>query len=354
MLDFTSALYLGLHHAHRVLSPWMELTTGRPAALRPAPQAERLSPALARLVGCERAIVAPSTLHVFWDLFDVLASERIAIYADAGLYPIARWGIERASAKGVQTTIFSKHDSASLERMLYRRRAKDLRPVVVADGICAETGQAAPLHDYLALVRERRGYLVIDDTQAFGLLGDCVGNDAPYGLGGGGTPAWLGISAPELIIGSSLAKAFGAPLAVVAGAAEVIAQLEKMSATREHCSPPSLAAIAAAQRAIALNGRRGDLLRARLAGLVRHFRQGVHRVGLTAEGGLFPVQTLRTIAGDPEALYRRLLQEKVRALLHRPGTASRPVLSFLITASHRQSDIARCMDALRRACALAS
>ena len=62
-------------------APWTQLTTGRPAALEPAPEAVVLAQDLAQLLGCERAVLAPSTLHLFWDLFDVLACDRIAIYA---------------------------------------------------------------------------------------------------------------------------------------------------------------------------------------------------------------------------------------------------------------------------------
>ena len=111
MLDFTSSLYLGFRHSHDALRPWAQLTTGRPAALEPAPEAVALAQDLAQLLGCGRAVLAPSTLHLFWDLFDVLARARIAIYADAGTYPIARYGVERAAAKGVPTSTFPAHNS---------------------------------------------------------------------------------------------------------------------------------------------------------------------------------------------------------------------------------------------------
>ncbi len=70
MIDFTSALYLGMRHAHGTLPPWLQLTTGRPAALKEAPEAVRLSEDIAQLLRCERALLAPSTLHLFWDLFE--------------------------------------------------------------------------------------------------------------------------------------------------------------------------------------------------------------------------------------------------------------------------------------------
>jgi 8-amino-7-oxononanoate synthase len=351
MLDFTSALYLGFRHPHRALQPWAQLTTGRPAALEPAPEAVALAHDVARLVSCERAVLAPSTLHLYWDLANVLSRNHIAIYADERTYPIARVGVERAAARGVPTSTFSTHDPAALESLLRRDERAGRRPIVVTDGLCTTTGLTAPLPKYVKLVRERNGYLVIDDTQALGILGEKPARDTPYGRGGAGTPAWYGVEGPELVIGSSLAKGFGASLAVLAGNARLITTFEELSETRVHSSPPSLAAISAAQRALAVNQTQGDCLRGHLAKLVRHFRESLRRIGLSACGGLFPVQTLKPIPGiDPERLYRRLLGFGVRGVLrsvrHSPGTA----LTFLITVLHTRSDISRCMDALQRSC----
>jgi 8-amino-7-oxononanoate synthase len=352
-LDFTSALYLGFRHAHGTLRPWAQLTTGRPAALERVAETERIATTLAQLMRCERAALAPSTLHLYWDLFDVLAGDGIAIYADASGYPIARWGVERVAAKGVRTTTFPAHDAAALEYLLHRERHRGCRPVVVTDGVCPETGRAAPLRDYLRLVRQWDGYVVVDDTQALGILGEAPARDAPYGCGGAGTPAWYGVRGPGLIVGSSLAKGFGAPLAVIAGDTRLIERFEDLSATRVHCSPPSLAAVSAAEQALALNEKRGDLLRARLVKLVRRFRERLRQVGLSALGGLFPVQTLRPIPDiDPQRLYRQLSDCGVKAVLRSAKGLRDAVLTFLITVLHTRSDIDRCMDALQHALAL--
>ena len=117
LLDFTSALYLGMRHASRSLEPWEQLTTGVPSALAAAPGTELVARSLAALQGCERATLAPSTLHLFWDLFAVLADNPIAIYIDAGAYPIARWGIERAASRGVPVRSFRHHDADALRRL---------------------------------------------------------------------------------------------------------------------------------------------------------------------------------------------------------------------------------------------
>ena len=74
---------------------------GRPAALGSPPIMQRLASAIAELQGCERAVLLPSTLHLFFDLFEMFRREGARVYVDAGAYPIARWGAERAAGKGL-------------------------------------------------------------------------------------------------------------------------------------------------------------------------------------------------------------------------------------------------------------
>jgi len=354
MIDFTSALYLGMRHPHRSLRPWTELTTGRPAALESPQEVEHLARQLARLLGCERATLGTSTLHLFWDLFEVLARDRIRIYTDAGAYPIARWGIERVAARGVETTDFQSHDPAALEGLLDQDSGSGFRPVVVTDGLCPGNGRAAPLPEYLRLVQAHSGYLVVDDTQALGILGHGPGPNVPYGAGGAGTPAWYGIDGSELVVASSLAKGFGAPLAVLAGNAELISRFERLSSIRTHSSPPSLASISAGERALALNASEGDYLRRRLLRLVHQFREHLRQLGLSSSGGIFPVQTLNPIPGlGMRRLHSGLLARGVKTVLRRARNGWEARLSFLITTLHTPADIGGGITAVQTARALA-
>jgi 8-amino-7-oxononanoate synthase len=346
MIDFTSVLYLGMHHSHDTLRPWRQLTTGRPAALQSPAAAESVAQDISRLLGCEAAALGPSSPHLFWDLFNVLAVEPIAIYVDAGTYPIARWGIERVTAKGIAAITFPKHDPTSLRSAL--QRSSGARPVVVTDGLCLLTGRPAPLADYAHLMRRYGGLLVVDDTQGFGLLGRKPSPSRPYGLDGAGTPAWHGLMGPDVIIVNSLAKGFGAPLAVIGGGRRIIDLFKALSQTRVHCSPPSIAALRAAEAALAINAADGHVRRSRLIALVRSFRAGLRAIGLSAQGGLFPFQTLRAITGeDAIALHARLLREGVRAVLHRPASAATASISFVLTARHTTAVIADALRVLR-------
>lgn len=347
MADFSSALYLELRHARGTLQPWPALTTGRPAALGLPAGAAAVEREIARLTGCERATLAISTLHLFFDLFEVLAEERIGICIEAGSYPIARWGVERVAARGVPVQRFAMGDIAGLAGRLAGLRRAGLRPAVVADGLCPASGHPAPLADYLRAVRQAGGWLVVDDTQAFGILGERAKGDgsSPYGRGGGGTTAWFGLRGPELIVACSLAKGLGVPLAALAGSAELVERFERGGLTRQHCSAPSAAHLSAASRALALNRERGEALRHLLARKVSRFRGRLQAGGMAVHGGLFPVQTPELGSRAP-AIHRGLQARGITGVLH--DGSGPPRLSFLITAAHSNEALDEAADALLR------
>lgn len=341
MRDFTSALYLGMRHPSASLGAWDQLSLGRPAALEEPPGARAFAAALARLVGCEAATVLPSTLHLFWDLFGMLARERVALLVDSASYPIARWG---AQAHGLPTHTFGSGDLGALARLTQHWSACGRRPVILADGYTPGSGRVPPLAAYAALAASCGGLLVLDDTQVLGLFGRRAGL-APYGHGGGGSLRWHGLSGAHLVVGASLAKAFGAPLAVLCAGAELVARFEDASQTRSHTSPPSVAVLRAAQQALMLNRRQGDQLRWHLWRLVTHWRGALARRGLASHGGDFPLQTV--LIGPPRdgaSVQAALLARGVRAVAQQAGRHG--AVSFLLRANHSENDIDMAADAL--------
>ena len=238
MLEFTSALYLGLRHPTRSLPPWSKFTTGVPAALASPPGAVRVARRLARLQTCEHGVLGASTFHLFWDLFGMFARRSVKIYVDAGLYPIARWawsGRRHVASRRASSPITTpRHSATGLNGSGQTR----LRPVLVTDGFCPDCGKPAPLSDYLETLRSAGGRLIVDDTQALGLFGYSASSDAPYGRGGGGTLPRLEIGGPDVLVISSLAKAFGAPVAVLSGGRSAVQGFEANSETRIHAALP--------------------------------------------------------------------------------------------------------------------
>jgi 8-amino-7-oxononanoate synthase len=340
MLDFTSALYLGLRHPSRSLPPWSKFTTGVPAALASPPGAVKVANELARLQTCERGVLGSSSLHLFWDLFGMLAARPVKIYIDAGLYPIARWGVERALARGISKREFSHYDPEAFRSCLIRDGQTRLRPILVTDGFCPDCGKSAPLADYLESLRAFDGRLIVDDTQALGVFGYSPQPNAPYGRGGGGMLPHLQTGGPDVVMISSLAKAFGTPLAVLSGTQSAVQEFEVNSETRVHCSPPAQPVIRAAEHALRVNRRSGDHLRLRLASLVTRFRQRAKSAGIRFTGGLFPVQTLAHASKlETRRLHERLLHQGICTVLHRAPHGHGLRLSFVITARHTDESI---------------
>jgi len=348
-LDFTSSLYLELRHPSEALAPFRQLTTGVPAAVRSPAEADDLAGSLGRLMGCSAAILGTTTLHIFWELFCILCRRQSGLLIVGEIYPIALWGVERAAALGVPVARVVAHEPGRVSKRAQAWSRRGIRPIIVTDGIFFPEGRIAPLRSYGRIAAASGGLLVIDDTQGLGILGNNPTASAPYGHGGGGSFRFHDLTGPHLIGVCSLAKAFGVPIAVLAGSGPMVRAFASKSATRRHSSPPSMAVLAAGIRAITINRRCGDHLRARLLDNIRRFRHMLTGAGLQPAGGLMPVQTL-SFGPEKEAgaIHLGLTRAGIRALV-----APNPILSggrviLVITASHRPSDLKHAAVALER------
>src|SRR5262249_24954256 len=153
------------------------------------------------------------------------------------------------------------------------------------------------------------------------------------------------------IVGASLAKAFGAPLAILSGTAETLARIAREGETRNHTSPPSAADIAAGRNAVAANRAQGDQLRARLVRLVGQLRKELKRLGLQRRSGRpIPMQVVAMPSlRAAKAALASLDANGIRALVTRSCREDLPSLTLLITARHAPIDISRATAALARA-----
>lgn len=330
MIDLTRALYLGMTHPSTSLRPWAALTTGRPAVLDRGHAEAR--DRLGRLVGAASVTLAPSTLHIVTDLYAALPRRVRAIHVDACAYAVTRWGLERAKLRGVTVRRF--HGVAELERRIGPGEA------IVTDGMCVACRCVKPLRALARLAERTGGWLVVDDTQAIGVLGAGPSPQLPFGRGGAGTMAWCDAPMDRAIVFGSLAKGLGVPLAFLAGSADAVEWFERESQTRIHASPCSAAPLAALAAALDILDRDGDRLRARLLDRVRAFRQaaGEHEDVLTP--GMFPVQTTPALASEAaRALQRRLASRGVRTIAL-AADRDRGRIAFIVTAAHERERIA--------------
>lgn len=335
MIDLTRALYLGLEHASSSLLPWQRLTSGRPAALE-ATAASPLERSLARLLGMERALLAPSTLHVVTDLYAALAARVRQVHVDACAYPITWWGLERARLRGV--TITPYHSLSELGVRVARGAAPC---AIVTDALCLGCRRTKPLDRLAQLAQRSEGILIVDDSQGVGVLGANPTPACPYGRGGGGTLAWCAAPRSSVLLLGSLAKAFGAPLAFVAGGAELVGWFARGSGTRVHASPCSAASFAALERALRVNAERGDALRARLLERVQAFREAVDDSGGKLARGLFPVQATPAVPAPVALRLERELRGTGLLAVVTRAARGRARLGCVLTATTATDDARR-------------
>jgi 8-amino-7-oxononanoate synthase len=352
MLDFTSSLYLGLHHPHRELKPWRRFTTGVPAALAEPAVAARVARAGARLIGVEQVVLSRSTLHALFDVVGVLCDDRrpVEFLVDSGTYPVARWALHRAIVQGAPVADFAHHDLGELTRLL-ARLPPDARPVIVTDGACPACGRG-PLADYLEIAEDRGGVLLVDDTQALGILGARPSEADRYGRGGGGTLGWLGVDPGAAIVVASMAKGFGAPVALTGGRRAIVERLVRDGDTRVHCSPPTVPDLVAAERALATNEERGDELRRRLGDLVVRLRDGLKELGVLSRVDDFPIQPVGPFqAPKARRVHDGLRRRGVLTVLQKSRCTQAAHVTFIVTATHRRADVDAALTGLAGALA---
>lgn len=326
-----------MQHSSNALTSRLPLTNGKPALLEEHPASISLAQSVARLQGLEAGLLYPSTLHLFWDLFQSLGRRPVAVFIDREAYPIAGWGAKWLNGQRIPVMTFSHGDHRGLKG---RIKASGRMPVIITDGWCTHCESVMPIRQYLEILSPHKGLLVMDDTQALGILGQGPTPDLPYGRGGGGTLRWLGLQAENVIIGSSLAKGFGTPLAVLAGSHPRIAKVKKDSLTRQHCSPPDHASVMAGHRALLINQKYGHRCRERLLSNVQFFRSKLGPYGILDSNTTFPLQKLGGMPGPlAQQLQLELDKAGIRIFLV-AGAREQVHPAFLIRADHRFEDLA--------------
>ena len=326
MLDFTTALYLGFDHPSRDLEPWDRLTIGVPAAVEPVPGAGEIEHGLAAVVGKPAALVGRSTLHLLVDVIASIGPRHSGVYIDGAAYPIVDLAVRSMVGRAGPVRRFRHHDAPHLATI-----QRGPRPIVICDGVCPKCGRTAPLRSYLSVVERTGGTLLIDDTQALGVLGASPDSCDPYGRGGGGSTRFCGIESDRVVVVASLAKGFGVPMAVVCASPLLVSRIRHRGILRVHGSQPSMADVAAAKHALRLNARAGDSRRRSLHRAVSRFQAELDRHRISPPTSRFPVQLL-TI-DQPGLVMESLTSAGIRAILtgdHR----GRPRLTFILTAQH--------------------
>ena len=245
--------------------------------------------------------------------------------------------IDAARLSGARLCRYGHTDMAALKRRL--DAAGEEKKLVVSDGVFSMDGDSAPLQQMVALCREHRAWLAIDDAHGIGVCGP----------GGRGSVAAAGLNSLEVpILTGTLGKAFGCFGAFIAGSEKLIQHLvnEARSYIYTTAMPPALAASA---RAALHRVIEDEWRREHLQVLIGHFRRGAARRGLVLLPSDSPIQPM--IIGDSRAtldLATGLRQQGFLVVAMRPPTVREGTsrLRITLTATHETPQLDALLDAI--------
>ena len=340
LLSFCSNDYLGLANDPRVVAAMQQgaqhygagagashLVSGHSRAHH------ALEEELAGFVGAERALLFSTGYMANLGVVSALMERHDAIFEDrlnhASLIDAAR--LARA-----KVTRYPHADTARLAEMLQQAPQPGL---VTTDAVFSMDGDIAPLAELSELAARHGARLLVDDAHGLGVLG----------RNGRGTLEHLGLPpAPPVILMGTLGKALGVFGAFVAGEAALIETLIQQARTYIYTTalPP---AVAEAVRASLRIAREEGWRRERLNGLVRRFRDGAERLGLSLMPSPTPIQpVVLGTAGAAMQASRRLREQGILVPAIRPPTVPERSARLRITfsAAHEEAHVDRLLDAL--------
>ncbi|SHM36040.1 glycine C-acetyltransferase/8-amino-7-oxononanoate synthase/serine palmitoyltransferase [Duganella sacchari] len=273
-------------------------------------------------------------------LFGLIAMPALADFCDAiFIDEAAHYSLRdgaRASGRPVHT--FLHCDAADLGRQLARKLPQGGRPMVATDGMFATRGTIAPLDAYAALLKRHAGWLVVDESHAFGVLG----------AQGRGAVEACGIARDRVVAGGSMAKAFGAHGGIALGAAAVIERLWRTPAARGAALGCSAGAAMTA-RSLQLVRLRPEL-RARLHTNAQLLKRSLRHLGLAIDDNGSPIAAF--IVDDAQRMrniQEALMKEDIFiAYSNYVGAGPEGILRVAAFADHLESDISRLQVALGR------
>jgi 8-amino-7-oxononanoate synthase len=246
--------------------------------------------------------------------------------------------VEGARAAERPIERFRHRDPEDLERVLRLVTARGQRPLVATDGMFPTFGTLPPLADYQTLIDRSGGWLLVDESHAFGTLGP---------LGRGSAEA-QGISGDRVLRGGSMGKAFCAFGGLSLGRQDAIDRLWLAPASRGAVSGMSSgAAMTAASLRIVRDNP--DLL-ARLRSNTVLMRTMLERLGVVVEPSQSPVAAfVHGSADQMRSIQRQLWDDGIYVIYSTyVGAGPEGALRIAAFADHTPEDYDRLEDALKR------
>ena len=348
LIDFCSNDYLGLACDSRLAramsdaaGEWGAGATSAHLVTGHSAVHHALEDQLARFTGRERALLFSTGYMANLGVVTALAGRGDLIVEDRLNHASL---IDAARLAGATTRRYRHADPEAAADRLADHEGR--RRLIVTDGVFSMDGDMAPLPSLARAAAAGEAWLVVDDAHGLGVLGDH----------GGGSVEACGLDSQDVpILIGTLGKAFGTFGAFVAGDAALVETLIQRARTYVYTTAPPPAVAAATLAAIEVAVTEPER-RERLRSLVRRFREGAARCGLSVLESESPIQPILIgDAGTAMRLSDDLFNAGFWVTAIRPPTVPRGSsrLRVTLSAGHQEADVDGLLEALSRSPTLA-
>lgn len=342
-LNFSSNDYLGLSHHPQIIRAWQQGAerfgvgsggSGHVSGYTVAHQ--QLEEELAEWLGYPRALLFISGFAANQALIAALMAKEDRIVADRLSHASL---LEAANLSPAALRRFSHNDILHLARLLDAPCPG--QQLVVTEGVFSMDGDGAPLADIHQAAARRNAWLLVDDAHGIGVCGE-------EGRGS----CWQQQVRPELLV-ITFGKGFGVSGAAILCAERVAEYLVQFARHLIYSTsmPPAQAQALRASLAV-IRSAEGDARRAKLAGLIAHFRRGVNRSRYRLAASHSAIQPL-IVGENAQALHlaTTLRSNGCWATAIRPPTvpAGTARIRLTLTQAHEYDDIDRLLEVLHDA-----
>jgi len=291
---------------------------------------------------CASGYLAPAVVTV-------LLAERVdRVFIDEHAHHSLR---HAAMLPGVPVHRFAHCDPAVLAAELGARVTSEQRPLVMTDGVFSALGTTAPLADYVGVLREYAGsMLLVDDAHGVGVLGGHGRGCVEYADLACVTTNTFDAAVPQLWMCGTLSKALGGFGGIVPGSREVIERIKAATPFGAGASGPAVPVAAASAKALEVAAAQPEL-RQRLRENVARLKSGLRQLGFQVDATPVPIVALRFDTAEAMRHIQTALAERGLWIAYLPaysGVGPEGVLRLAVFATHAPEMIDQLLGEMQR------
>lgn len=233
---------------------------------------------------------------------------------------------------------FKHRDPEELRRVLRKELKPNERPLLCTDGIFPTFGVIAPVPDYLEILKQYGGLIVLDDAHAVGVLG-------PKGRG---TYDYFGLKGDNLYFSGTLSKAFGGEGGFICGSKEFIEKAKATTGIYSGATPTGNATAAAGAKGIEIVKNHPEM-RQRLYKNVKFIKDGLKKLGFPMNDTPVPIVTWSLKSAEEMLRVHRTLMDRGIVVPYSKyvGAPAGGVLRASIFSEHTEEQLNRLISELR-------